>query len=121
MEYSIVIRTLGKAGTKYLTMLQCIEKLESKPKEVIVVIPKGYDLPKERLGYERFVRSEKGMVKQRCKGAEVVTSEYILFLDDDLAFPRDFVEELKKTFRRGSGRCVIPPIIGFVATREKCY
>ena len=111
MEYSIVIRTLGKAGTKYLTMLQCIEKLESKPKEVIVVIPKGYDLPKERLGYERFVRSEKGMVKQRCKGAEVVTSEYILFLDDDLAFPRDFVEELKKPLEEGVADVSFPPLL----------
>ena len=60
MGYSIVIRTLGKAGEKYQTMLQCIDKLNDKPDEVLVVIPQGYDLPNERLGYEKFVRSEKG-------------------------------------------------------------
>ena len=41
MGYSIVIRTLGKAGEKYQTMLRCIDRLNDKPDEVLVVIPKG--------------------------------------------------------------------------------
>ena len=101
MGYSIVIRTLGKAGEKYQIMLQCIENLQEKPEEVLVVIPKGYELTEERLGYEKFIRSEKGMVRQRCEGARFVQSEYILFLDDDLAFPCDFIEELKKPLDMG--------------------
>ena len=68
MEYSIVIRTVGKAGEKYQKLLDSIKKLNVQPAEVLVVLPKGYEKPKERLGDEKFVYSEKGMVQQRIGG-----------------------------------------------------
>ena len=55
MDYSIVIRTIGKAGEKYQALLNSIDRLEKKPCEVLVVLPRGYDKPKERLGYEKFI------------------------------------------------------------------
>lgn len=93
-EYSVLIRTLGKAGKKYQALLDSIDKQKIKPKEVIVVIPYGYDLPQERLGYERFVRSQKGMISQRVMGLDEVKSRYCLFFDDDLSFDDTFVEAL---------------------------
>lgn len=51
-SYSVTIRTLGSAGEKYAATLDSIAKQKIKPEEVVVVIPYGYDLPKERLGYE---------------------------------------------------------------------
>ena len=101
MQYSIVIRTLGQAGEKYQRMLGCIENLRIKPNEVLVVIPNGFPLPKERLGFEQFIRSDKGMVRQRCVGGHAAKSKYILFLDDDLEFDSDFVDQLAEPIERG--------------------
>lgn len=104
VEYSVVIRTLGTAGEKYQALLDSIAKQTIKPKEVIVVIPYGYELPKEQLGYETFVRSNKGMVVQRIVGSQMVKTEYCLFVDDDVCFESSFVEKmaepiiLKKAF-----------------------
>lgn len=92
--YSITIRTLGKAGEKYAATLNSISKQTVKPEEVVIVIPEGFDLPKERLGYERFVRCKKGMVWQRVVGFDEIESEFTLALDDDVDFNETFVEDL---------------------------
>lgn len=110
MGYSILIRTLGKAGIKYAQMLECIDKLNRRPDEVIVAIPHGYDLPNERLGYERFVRTDKGMVRQRAQGINFVQSEYVLLLDDDLYFDSDFVDRLNTPIELGIADVSIPPL-----------
>ena len=68
IDYSVIIRTLGTAGEKYENLLKSISALEPQPKEIIVVLPEGYDLPKEQLGWERFLFSPKGMVSQRVYG-----------------------------------------------------
>lgn len=93
-NYSVVIRTLGTAGKKYQALLDSITKQNIQPAEVIVVIPNGYDLPKEKLGYERFVRSPKGMVIQRTIGLKEAKSEYCLFVDDDICFSENYIEKL---------------------------
>lgn len=110
MGYSILIRTLGKAGDKYAKMLKCIDKLQLRPEEVIIAIPYGYELPKERLGYERFVRTRKGMVWQRCEGVLEIKSEYVLFLDDDLSFAPDFVEKLSSPVNKGEADAAFAPL-----------
>lgn len=92
-DYSIVIRTLGNTGEKYLQMLNAISNQTVKPKEIVVVIPHGYELD-HSLGNERVVYSEKGMVTQRAVGIEEAQGEYMLVLDDDLDFPPDFAEQL---------------------------
>lgn len=92
-NYSIVIRTLGNTGEKYLQMLRAIERQTVKPLEILVVIPEGYSLD-HQLGTERIIRSAKGMVTQRTVGISEAKGEYLLVLDDDLDFPPDFAEKM---------------------------
>ena len=97
-NYSIVIRTLGNTGDKYLQMLRAIERQTVKPLEILVVIPEGYSLD-HQLGTERIIRSEKGMVTQRAVGIMEAKGEYLLVLDDDLDFPPNFESRCMPTCR----------------------
>lgn len=94
IKYSIVLRTLGFGGEKYRALLDSIKAQSIQPAEFLVIIPHGYDLPKERLGSETFIQSDKGMVKQRVVGIYEAKGDYLLIIDDDIAFPHDFVESL---------------------------
>jgi glycosyltransferase involved in cell wall biosynthesis len=94
MNYSAVIRTLGSAGEKYQQLLNSLNSQTVAPTEIIVYIAEGYPLPKETIGKERYVYVEKGMVAQRSLSYNEVTTDYILFLDDDLAFPPETVENM---------------------------
>ena len=94
MNYSVVIRTLGKAGQKYQTLLNSLKTQTIKPEAIYVYIAEGYIIPKETIGEEIYVYVNKGMVAQRALKYEEVTSEYILFLDDDVYLPPDGVEKL---------------------------
>lgn len=105
-NYSIVIRTLGNTGEKYHRMLQAINNQTVKPREIIVVIPVGYELDYS-LGNERIVHSDKGMVTQRVVGIEAAQSEYVLVLDDDLDFPPEFVERLYSCLVVGKLDCAL--------------
>ncbi len=118
MNYSVVIRTVGTAGEKYRRTLDSIDKQTIKPQEVLVVLPEGYPLPPERLGYEAFVYSKKGMVSQRIFGGEQAKGEYILFLDDDVAFEEDFVEKLYAPIEAGLGDVTVPPILDILPPKR---
>lgn len=106
--YSIYIRTLGKGGDKYTALLKSIDSQTIPPKEVVVVLPKGYNPPKEKLGYERFVYSDKGMVKQRLFAIDDVRTPYILLLDDDVEFEPQYVEKMFDTLAKANAQCCIP-------------
>ena len=84
MEYTVVIRTLGKAGEKYQACLDSIENQLIKPKKIIVYIAEGYPIPKETIGKEQYVYVKKGMIAQRALSYKEVNTAYILFLDDDV-------------------------------------
>lgn len=101
MEYSICIRTLGTAGEKYEKLIASINKLNLKPREVIVVIPKGYNLPNIEAINQRVIYSEKGMLLQRIIGYEEAKTEFVLLLDDDVEFGSDLVDELYKPIKEG--------------------
>ena len=105
-NYSIVIRTLGNTGEKYLQMLRAIERQTVKPCEVVVVIPEGYMLD-HQLGNERIICSEKGMVTQRAVGIMEAKGEYLLVLDDDLDFPPNFAEQLHAHLQSQKLDCVL--------------
>lgn len=92
-NYSVVIRTLGDTGDKYLQMLNAIKRQTVPPEEIVVVLPEGYSLD-HKLGSERVIFSKKGMVSQRATGISAAKGEYLLVLDDDLDFPENFAEEL---------------------------
>ncbi len=98
MSYSVIIRTL-RGGGKYQLLLESINKQTVKPEHVYIVLPHGYDPPKERLGYEEFVYTDKGMWEQRIFGMEfcfgqLEHSKYLLVCDDDVSFDEDFMKRL---------------------------
>lgn len=101
LDYSVIIRTTGKAGAKYQALLDSIAGLDPQPKEVIVVLPEGYALPSERLGWETFCFCPKGMVIQRLHGIAMCKTKYALISDDDIAFGSDFVRKLVKPLETG--------------------
>ena len=117
IDYSVVIRTVGKASEKYNKLLESIRKLNPQPKEVIVVLPIGYSLPQQRLGWERFVFSEKGMVKQRLYGMNTCNSSFALFCDDDVEFKPDFVEKLYNALQKSDCAFVAGPLYDFLPRR----
>lgn len=108
-DYSVTIRTLGTAGTKFEATLNSIANQTLPPKEVFVVIPDGYLLPKLP-EWATVIRSEKGMVIQRIIGIEAVTTDYTMALDDDVEFGKDFAEQLMKTSLE-NGNCFVSPCV----------
>lgn len=109
--YAVIIRTLGTAGSKYQRTLAAIARLTPPPEEVIVAIPRGYDLPPERLGSERFVPCDRGMVRQRTAGAAAATVDLLLFLDDDLEFPPHLAERLYAPLAAGLAPISFPVLL----------
>ena len=93
-DYTAVIRTLGTAGEKYQQLLNSLQAQTIAPRAIIVYIAEGYPLPKETIGIERYVYVKKGMVAQRALPYDEVQTEWMLFLDDDLYLPPNFVEML---------------------------
>lgn len=61
-SYSVAIRTLGKAGSKYQETLDSIAHQSLKPTSIYVYIPYNYALPEETIGIEKYIRCDKGMV-----------------------------------------------------------
>ena len=110
MEYTAVIRTLGKAGEKYQKLLDSLDSQTILPKEIIVYIAEGYPIPTETVGRERYVYVKKGMVAQRALRYEEVDTEYMLFLDDDLYLPEDFVQTIYDELRDNDGDVISPDI-----------
>ena len=107
LSYSVVIRTLGNTGAKYQALLQSIKAQTIQPEEIIVVIPYGYELD-YKLGSERVVFCEKGMVHQRAVGIAESNSEYSLICDDDIQFAPNMVEELYKYLIQNNLNCCLP-------------
>ena len=112
-SYTAVIRTLGKAGEKYQTLLDTLCAQSLPPHKILVFIAEGYDLPKETCGREEYVVCEKGMIHQRSMDFNQVETPWILFCDDDLSFEKDSVERLVKALLKsaenGVESCVISP------------
>ena len=114
IDYSVIIRTTGKAGEKYARLLASIDGLEPKPREVIVVLPEGYDLPAEHLGWETFYFSPKGMVIQRMAGIAKCATRYALICDDDVQFDPDFVQKLYAPVEKGLCSFSAGPLYSFL-------
>lgn len=112
-EYSIAIRTIGKAGEKYRKLLRSIDGSLHRPRKVVVVLPEGYDPPEDRLGYEEFVYCQKSMIGQRLEALNHIDTEFTLFLDDDISFPPDFVDKLLAPLEDGSFDCSTGPLFSF--------
>lgn len=114
IDYSVIIRTTGKAGEKYKRLLNAIDALEPKPREVIVVLPEGYGLPEEQLGWETFYFCTKGMVVQRMTGIQLCKTPFALVCDDDVSFGSDFVQKLYFPIRDGVASLSAGPLYSFL-------
>ena len=110
MEYTVVIRTLGKAGEKYQKMLDSLKTQTILPKEIIIYIAEGYEIPKETIGIERYVYVKKGMVAQRALPYNEVKTEYVLFLDDDVYLPPNGVERLYDALVENNANVISPDV-----------
>lgn len=114
IDYSVIIRTTGEAGEKYRKLLESIKSLNPQPKEIIVVLPDGYKLPNEQLGWERFFFSPKGMVTQRMHGIKMCKTQYALITDDDISFGADFVQKLYKPLINDNYGISAGPLLEFL-------
>jgi hypothetical protein len=114
IDYSVIIRTTGKAHEKYQALLDSINVLEPRPREVIVVLPEGFALPEEQLGWETFYFSPKGMVIQRMAGIQKCKTPYALICDDDVCFGHDFVQKLYEPMAAGLCGLSSGPLYSFL-------
>lgn len=110
MKYTAVIRTLGKAGEKYQKMLDSLMAQTIAPEAILVYIAEGYALPAETVGVEKYIEVKKGMVAQRALDYKEVTTEYILFLDDDVYLPPNGVQKLYDSLRENGGDVISPDV-----------
>lgn len=110
MEYTVAIRTLGKAKEKYRCLLDSLVNQTIKPSRILVYIAEGYAIPKETIGWEEYIYVKKGMVAQRALDYREVETEYILFLDDDVYLPPDGVEYLFNAMKQYDGDVISPDV-----------
>lgn len=110
MNYTAVIRTLGRAGEKYQRLLDSLCGQTIRPARILVYIADGYPLPVETCGREEYIYVRKGMVAQRALRYDEVETEYILFVDDDVCLPADGVEKLFGELRRHDADVVAPDV-----------
>lgn len=93
--YCAVIRTLGTAGVMFEIEINSLLAQFIPPEKIIAYIPDGYNIPifpnSEKI---EWIRSPKGMITQRSLPFDEVTTEWILFLDDDVYLAPDSVEKL---------------------------
>lgn len=124
IDYSVIIRTTGKAGQKYQQLLNSIAQLVPQPREVIVVLPENYQLPPEKLGWEKFYFCKKGMVTQRLFGIDKCNTKYALICDDDVCFENNFVEKLHQPIEEGVAQISAGPLLAYLPKKgiqSLCY
>lgn len=106
LEYSVAIRTLGKAPDTLRQELESLHRQTIRPKEIIIYIAKGYQRPSFTVGIERYVEVEKGMVAQRALRYDEISSDCILLLDDDVELAPDSAEKLLAILNDNNADCV---------------
>lgn len=117
IDYSVVIRTLGHANEKYEMLLKSIECLKPSPKELIIVLPEGANLPIQKPSgcfKVSYLYAPKGMVSQRIYGTDYCSTEYMLVCDDDVSFASDFVEKLAEPLICRKADFSIGPLLEFL-------
>lgn len=107
-SYIVAIRTLGKAGEKYQQELDSLMAQTIRPTEIIVYLAEGYPIPEETCGHERYVYVKKGMVAQRALPYDEISTEWILFLDDDVYLPAEGVERMFNAIEEHKADVIAP-------------
>lgn len=109
-SYTVAIRTLGTAGEKFQILLDSLNRQTVQPSKILVYIAEGYAIPKETIGKEQYIYVKKGMVAQRALSYHEVNTEFILFLDDDLYLPDNFVEKMYFFLEKNHADVISPDV-----------
>ena len=108
MQYTVIIRTLGKAGVAYQTTLNSVMSQTIRPSAINIYIADGFALPNETVGVEKYIYVPKGMVAQRARTYDEVHTEFCLFLDDDVWLPCDAVEKMYAQMHAHGAQVISP-------------
>lgn len=107
LKYNVAIRTVGKAGEKYVQEIQSLKAQTIAPYRIVVYIAEGFDLP-PRVADEEYVVSPQGLVHQRAIIPDDIGVDLLLILDDDVFLPQDTVERMYKMMKETGADCIIP-------------
>lgn len=105
LKYSVAIRTLGKAGVAYETLIHCLKRQTVLPQKIVVYLAEGYT-PPQQISDEIIVTCKKGMAYQRALSYDEINTEYILQCDDDVYFAEDSVEKLLMALHENDADCI---------------
>ena len=105
LRYSVAIRTLGKSGIAYETLIRCLKSQTIPPQKIVVYLADGYDYP-VKVDDEIIVYSKKGMAHQRALRYEEIDTELVLLCDDDVYFAENSVEKLLKALVEHNADCI---------------
>lgn len=105
MKYSVAIRTLGKSGIAYETLINCLKAQTIQPQKIVVYLAEGY-IPPRQVADEQIVYCSKGMAHQRAMKFDEIDTEYILLCDDDVYFSEDSVEKLFLALTEQHADCI---------------
>ena len=108
-EYCVAIRTLGKAGEKFVKMITSLKGQTRPPKAIYVYLAEGYSQP-EQIADEVYITCPKGMMRQRAQRYGEIDTDYILFCDDDVCFQPDSVQKLFEALTQHDADCVAPKV-----------
>ena len=75
-NYSVAIRTLGKSGIAYETLINCLKAQTIQPQKIVVYLAEGY-IPPRQVADEQIVYCSKGMAHQRAMKFDEIDTEYI--------------------------------------------
>ena len=106
-RYNVAIRTVGKAGDKFVKEIESLKAQTISPNRIVVYIAEGFDLP-PRVADEEYVVVPKGLVHQRAVVPDDDGVDYLLVLDDDVFVPMDAVEQMVRMMEDGDCDCIIP-------------
>lgn len=114
MRYSVVIATLNRHRDLAL-VIDCLILQTQKPSSIVIIDASSDELTEQLINnikiditivYEKF--SERSSAKQRNRGAELVESEIVAFLDDDVEFDKDIFKNLIPIFKNQNVGAISP-------------
>lgn len=106
LNYSVAIRTLGKAGEKFRRELESLHAQTVPAERILVYIAQDYEKPDFVVGREEYVFVSKGMVAQRVLPYSEIKSDLILMLDDDVELAPDSAEKMLRIMEENGADCV---------------
>lgn len=111
---SVVIPTLGNENLKFT--LDSIVNSSIAVLEVIIVIPDNFNIKFDlsefsRLNIVILTTSKGGQVFQRSEGFKIAKGDFVLQLDDDIQFNKNFIEGIVNTLNSLPNKSSVSPLL----------